>query len=178
MYVSHQFEEVLRLATHVVLIGDGRVAAQGDVASVSRDPALRAVLGPDAAGAVVEGEVERVDAAGIARVRIGAGRIAVPAQRAAAGLARARAGARERGGARHRGAARPRAGEPARGRDRRARARGPGSELVEVDVGGARLLARVSADRAAELDLAAGRRVWLVVSAATRAAAGFPGAAS
>ena len=41
---------------------------------------LRAVLGPDAAGAVVEGEVERVDASGTARVRIGPGRISVPAR--------------------------------------------------------------------------------------------------
>src|SRR6267142_7029143 len=52
VYVSHQFEEVLQLATHMVLISDGRVAAQGDVANVSRDPALRALLGRDAAGAV------------------------------------------------------------------------------------------------------------------------------
>ena len=29
IYVSHQFEEVLRLATHVVLLDHGRVAAQG-----------------------------------------------------------------------------------------------------------------------------------------------------
>ena len=58
VYVTHQFEEVLRLATHVVLIGEGRVLAQGDVSSVSRDPTLHALLGPDAAGAVVEGEVE------------------------------------------------------------------------------------------------------------------------
>ena len=29
IYVSHQFEEVLRLATHVVLLDNGRVAAHG-----------------------------------------------------------------------------------------------------------------------------------------------------
>ena len=56
--MSHQFDEVLRLATHVVLLDGGRVAAQGDVASVSRDPALRSVLGPGATGAVVDAEVE------------------------------------------------------------------------------------------------------------------------
>src|SRR5262249_46641074 len=68
VYVSHQFEEVLQLATHVVLIDGGRVAAQGDVANVSRDPALRALIGADAAGggggggggAVVGGEVWEV----------------------------------------------------------------------------------------------------------------------
>ena len=172
VYVSHQFEEVMRLATHVVLIREGRVAAQGDVASVSRDPMLRAVLGPDAAGAVVEGEVESVDGAGVARVRIGAGRIAVPAQRAA-GLARARTGARQRGGARDRGAARIAQSNLLEGRIAARGPDGPGSELVEVDVGGPRAAARAcrrSAPR--RCDLAAGRRVWLVVTAA-RVRGGF-----
>ena len=177
MYVSHQFEEVLRLATHVVLIRDGRVAAQGDVASVSRDPMLRAVLGPDAAGAVVEGEVESVDAAGTARVRIGAGRISVPAQRASVGWrVRVQVRASEVVLATEPPSGLAQAnlleGEiTGRGLD------GPGSELVEVDVGGSLLLARVSSDRAAELRLDAGRRVWLVISAA-RVRGGFPAASS
>src|SRR5262245_63223733 len=47
-----------------ILLDHGRVTAQGDVPSVSRDPALRRLLGPDMAGAVVEGDVESVDDAG------------------------------------------------------------------------------------------------------------------
>src|SRR5262249_26459287 len=73
VYVSHQFEEVLQLATHVVLIDGGRVAAQGDVANVSRDPALRALIGADAAGAVVEGGGGG-GGGGVGRGRGGAGR--------------------------------------------------------------------------------------------------------
>ena len=34
-YVSHQFDEVLRLATHLVVMDQGRVAAAGDVGAVS-----------------------------------------------------------------------------------------------------------------------------------------------
>ena len=46
VYVSHQFDEVLRLATRVVLLDAGRTVADGDIATVSRDPALRAIVGP------------------------------------------------------------------------------------------------------------------------------------
>ncbi len=35
IFVSHQFDEVLRLATHVVLLDNGKVAAQGSPAEIS-----------------------------------------------------------------------------------------------------------------------------------------------
>jgi molybdate transport system ATP-binding protein len=71
VYVSHQFDEVLRLASRVVLLDAGRVVADGDIATVSRDPKLRAIVGADSVGAVVAGSVERVDAAGLAMLRVG-----------------------------------------------------------------------------------------------------------
>jgi molybdate transport system ATP-binding protein len=71
VYVSHQFDEVLRLATRVVLLDSGRVLADGDLATVSRHPALREIVGPDAVGAVMAGVVERVDEAGLTMVRVG-----------------------------------------------------------------------------------------------------------
>jgi len=71
VYVSHQFDEVLRLATRVALLDAGRMVADGDIASVSRDPALRAIVGPDAVGAVLSGSVEQVDPAGLAQLRVG-----------------------------------------------------------------------------------------------------------
>jgi molybdate transport system ATP-binding protein len=72
VYVSHQFDEVLRLATHLVVMDGGRVIAGGDLAAVSLDPALRAIVGPDAIGAVLDGEiVGREDEAGFARLRLG-----------------------------------------------------------------------------------------------------------
>ena len=45
VYVSHQFDEVLRLATHVVLMDHGRVITQGAIEEVSLHPELRASLG-------------------------------------------------------------------------------------------------------------------------------------
>ena len=47
VYVSHQFEEVLRLATHLVLIEAGEVLAQGTVGAVSLAPQLQRIVGPD-----------------------------------------------------------------------------------------------------------------------------------
>ena len=77
VYVSHQFDEVLRLATRVVLLDAGRVVADGDIATVSRDSQLRAIVGPDSVGAVVAGLVERVDASGLAIVRVGDAELSV-----------------------------------------------------------------------------------------------------
>jgi molybdate transport system ATP-binding protein len=71
VYVSHQFDEVLRLASRVVLLDAGRVVADGDIATVSRHPALRAIVGPDAVGAVLSGTVEQVATTGLVQLRIG-----------------------------------------------------------------------------------------------------------
>jgi len=63
IYVSHQFDEVLRLATHIVLMQAGKVAAEGGITQMSLDPKLRALIGPDAVGAVIDGTVIGEDAA-------------------------------------------------------------------------------------------------------------------
>ena len=57
VYVSHRFDEVLRLATHIVLMQSGSVVAQGEIGTISLDRRLRALIGPDAVGAVVDGTV-------------------------------------------------------------------------------------------------------------------------
>jgi molybdate transport system ATP-binding protein len=57
VYVSHEFEEVLRLATHLVLLDAGRVVLEGPVTEVSLRPELRSIVGPDLTGAVLEGVV-------------------------------------------------------------------------------------------------------------------------
>ena len=61
VYVSHQFDEVLRLATHVVVLDRGRVAVDGDVNTVSLHPALRSIVGVENVGAVLDGTVLTVD---------------------------------------------------------------------------------------------------------------------
>src|SRR6202035_1612721 len=42
VYVSHNFDEVLRLATHIVLLESGQIVAPGGVGAVSMNPGLRA----------------------------------------------------------------------------------------------------------------------------------------
>jgi molybdate transport system ATP-binding protein len=80
VYVSHQFDEVLRLATHIVLMQSGTVAAQGGIGAMSLDRRLRAMIGPDAVGAVVDGTVIGSEpAGGLLRLRIGDGEIRVNA---------------------------------------------------------------------------------------------------
>src|SRR5437899_3775689 len=44
VYVSHEFEEVLRLATHVVLLDSGSVLAQGTPSEISLRPELRSIV--------------------------------------------------------------------------------------------------------------------------------------
>ncbi len=59
VFVSHQFEEVLRLAGEVVVMENGAVAGHGDVVAMSHSPALRAIIGSESLGAVVEGRRSR-----------------------------------------------------------------------------------------------------------------------
>jgi molybdate transport system ATP-binding protein len=164
IYVSHQFEEVLRLATHIVLLEAGRVVAQGDVAAVSLAPALRAVVGSDALGAVVEGEIEEVDrAAGLARLRVGTGRLTIQADELTAGRrVRVQLLARDL----------ILGVEPPHGLSVRNCLEGTlvrlipdaaRTHLVEIEVGGPRLIAQVTTSASAELNLCVGRRLWVLV---------------
>jgi molybdate transport system ATP-binding protein len=165
VYVSHQFEEVLRLATHVVVLDKGRAVASGDVGAVSLTPELRGIVGPDAAGAVVEGRVIGIDSAeGLATIALGAGFLRVATRSLAVEqkvrlqlLARDMILAIE---------------EP-RGLSVRNQLRGivrgvttdPGGDLIEVDAGGVTILARITAAATRELSLAPGNSVWVLVKA-------------
>jgi molybdate transport system ATP-binding protein len=163
VYVSHQFDEVLRLATRVALLDDGRMVAEGDLASVSRDPALRAIVGPDAVGAVLAGNVERADP-GLAQLRVGDALLSVELDGAAVGqriqiqvLARDVIVATE----------------PPRGLSVRnvvparvvAVTTDVGSAvLVELDIGRtATLLARITLRASQELSLGPDKRVWALI---------------
>jgi molybdate transport system ATP-binding protein len=165
IFVSHQFDEVLRLATHLVVLEQGRVAAAGDVGTVSLAPALRDIVGTDAVGAVVEGRVAAIDGAELAAVTIGAhSRLSVPARGLATGQRlRLRLLARDLILALH---------EP-QGLSVRNHLRGTvraiapdgDADLVEVDIGGATLLSRITPAATRELSLAPGIAVWVLVKA-------------
>ena len=46
VYVSHQFDEVLRLATHIVLMQSGTVVRRAGICAMSLDPHLRSIIVP------------------------------------------------------------------------------------------------------------------------------------
>jgi molybdate transport system ATP-binding protein len=165
VYVTHQFDEILRLATRVVLLDSGRVLTHGDLATVSRHPALREIVGPDAVGAVMSGVVEGADDAGLTLVRIGDAQLVVD-EPAHVGqriqiqvLARdvILAAARPIGlSVRNAVAARVVSVKPDVGR----------AVLVELDIGGAAtFLARITARASQELELVPQKEVWALIKA-------------
>ena len=78
VYVSHQFDEVLRLATHVVLLEAGRVLAHGPINEMSLRAELQSIVGPEHVGAVVDGVVTRLDEAdGTAELAVGTGTLQI-----------------------------------------------------------------------------------------------------
>ncbi|HTC16891.1 MAG TPA: molybdenum ABC transporter ATP-binding protein [Steroidobacteraceae bacterium] len=166
VYVSHQFEEILQLATHVVLLAAGEVLAQGTVEQMSLQPELQAIIGPDLVGAVLEGVVTRADpASGSAELALGSATLQVS-------LAQVRPGARVRVQLLARDvilALQPVAGLSVRnalaGSVSTVSADTYGGVLVSVDVGGATVLARITEAARRALDLRPGAAVWALVKA-------------
>ncbi len=77
--VSHALDEVVRLATTMVLIGEGRVIASGPVGAVMGRLDLSAATGHQEVGAVLDMTVARHDAAdGLSVLAFDGGRLAVP----------------------------------------------------------------------------------------------------
>jgi molybdate transport system ATP-binding protein len=189
IYVSHQFDEVLRLATHIVLMQSGMVAAQGGITQISLDPKLRALIGPDAVGAIIDGTVIGADgASGLTRVQVGNGEIKVEAARLAAGTRmRVQLLARDvivstrmpqylsvRNSLHGVVTAidDDAAGKAGDGGD-------VGSDLVSIDIGaGASILARVTRAATRELELAPGVPVWALIKAVSLRGHSFAAASS
>jgi molybdate transport system ATP-binding protein len=175
VYVSHQFDEVLRLATYVVMLEAGVVTAQGDLAAVSRRPELRAIVGPDSVGAVIEGTVGQLDSAtGLARLDIGANEMTVSANGLQMGqrvrihlLARDLILATEQ----------PRALSVRNILQGSVISTTPDdaqTQQIEIDIGGATVLARVTDDASTQLQLKAGSNVWVLVKAVSLRGHVFP----
>lgn len=62
VYVSHDFEEVLRLAEQVVLLDHGHVSATGPLQQICLSEPLHAIVGAGVIGTLLEATVQRVDA--------------------------------------------------------------------------------------------------------------------
>jgi len=163
VFVSHQFEEVLRLADEVVLLQEGAVAAHGDVISMSQSPALRAIVGAESLGAVIDGVTGAIDAAsGLAQIRVGSGQLRVEAaELRPAQPVRVQLLARDLILA-----IAPPSGLSVRnslaGRITRLEPDGT-AWLVFVDCGGVTLMVRVTADARAGLSLQIAQPVWVLI---------------
>lgn len=166
VFVSHQFEEVLRLAGNVVVLENGTVRGHGDVVTMSQAPALQAIIGAESLGAVVEGLTQEVDgASGLAQIQVGDGRLLVEA-------ADLRRGQRVRVQLLARDlilALAPPVGLSVRnslaGVITRLEPDGTRAWLVFADTGGATLMVRVTDDARSALALAVGQPVWVLVKA-------------
>ena len=168
VYVSHDFDEVLRVATHLVLMESGRTTAQGNLGEMSLNPAVRAIIGPDAVGAIVDGTVLGLDASsGLTRVRVGHGELKINCGRGAPGSKmRVQLLARDLIVATH----------PAQQLSVRNSLEGvvksigddvDDSDLIEIDIGGTLIMARITKAATRELHLVPGLRVWALVKTAS-----------
>jgi molybdate transport system ATP-binding protein len=177
VYVSHQFDEVLRLATHIVVMRSGKVAAQGDAGEMSLNPQLRAMVGPDAVGAIIDGTAIGEDAlSGLARVHVGQGEIRIQAPGIAPGTRlRVQFLARDiivsTRMPQHLSVRNNLRGVIAAVEDD-----GDGSDLISIDIGGALILARVTKAATRELGLAAGTAAWALVKSVSLRGHSFPAA--
>ncbi|MGE0716056.1 MAG: molybdenum ABC transporter ATP-binding protein [Alphaproteobacteria bacterium] len=163
VYVSHALAEVVRLATTVVVLADGKVAAAGPTAEMMSRLDLLPLTGRADAGAVLDAVVEGTDADGLTTLATVAGPLVVPRVGLARGTAlRVRIRAREVMLA----TARPEGISALNVLEGRVGALGGGEGSVvdvRVDCGGAPLLARVTRRSVAALGLAPGRPVFAVV---------------
>jgi molybdate transport system ATP-binding protein len=175
VYVSHDFDEVLRLATHIVLMESGTVVAQGSIGEMSLDRRLRALIGAEAVGAIIDGEVLGEDtASGMSRVRVGNGELKVQACGMAAGATvRVQLLARDiivsTQMPQHLSVR-----NNLRGVVSAVTCDDAHTDLVAIDIGGTAVLARVTKAATRELSLEPGMAVWALVKSASLRAIPFP----
>ncbi|HWW31347.1 MAG TPA: molybdenum ABC transporter ATP-binding protein [Steroidobacteraceae bacterium] len=164
VYVSHNFDEVLRLATYLVLMESGKTVAQGGIADMSLNSGVRAIIGADAVGAVVDGTVLGMDpSSGLTRVGVGSGELKVLSETTAPGsklrvqlLARdliVATRAPQQLSVRNilTGVVTAVTGDEGE------------ADLIAIDIGGTTIMARVTHAATRELKLTAGLPVWALV---------------
>ncbi len=164
VYVSHHFDEVLRLATHLVLMESGKTIAQGNLSEMSLNPGVRAIIGADAVGAIVEGTVlGRDPASGLLRVQVGHGELKVHFGAAAHGaklrvqlLARDLIVATQ--APQHLSVRNSLSGTVTA-----VISDDEDADLIGIDIGGTIIMARVTKAATRELGLAPGLPVWALV---------------
>ena len=161
LYVSHAAEEVVRLADHIVMLGEGRVMAAGELRATMARLDLPTAFTEDA-GVVVEGRVaEHDDHYHLTRLDFPGGAVWVSRQAAELGRTqRFRIHARDVSLADHQVEGSsivnllPVVIEDIVGADT------PAHVLVRMDAGGTPLVARITRRSSEQLVLRPGRRMW------------------
>ena len=166
LYVSHEIEEVVRLAGHMALLSDGSVAAFGPVHDLMGQIELRRLVGRYEGGAVIEARVAGQDLqTGLARLAFAGGELVVPDVDALIGeTLRVRVRARDVSIA----IEQPRGVSVLnclRGRIAQIGAEPGASVDVRIDVSGTPILARITRHSAERLRLVEGLEVWAMVKA-------------
>ncbi|GAC1305602.1 MAG: hypothetical protein NVSMB10_09680 [Steroidobacteraceae bacterium] len=164
MYVTHDFDEVLRLATHLVLMDAGTVVAAGSVGEMSLHPRLRSIIGPDEVGAIIDGTVIAIDPANrLTRVGVGAGELRIRTSPLPTGTAlRVQLLARDIiVSTREPSHLSVRNNLAAVVRD--VQGDDADTDLVTLDIGGAVIIARVTRAATRELGLTRGMPAWALV---------------
>jgi len=167
IYVSHQYDEILRLATSLVLMREGSVVAQGTVSELSHSPQLRPLVGSDLTGTVIDARAMALDDSGLMRVGVGSGELRLPAGGCIVGQAlRLHLLARDviiATGPWTASSIRNCIAGTIAGIEHEA----PASDLISIDVGaGQRLMARVTPAATKALGLHLGQSVWAMIKAA------------
>ena len=175
VYVSHNFDEVLRLATDLVLMQAGKVVAQGRLSEMSLNKDLRSIIGPEAVGAIVDGIVlGRDDMSGLTRLQVGHGELKVQQVDAAVGtILRVQLLARDIIVAtqppQHLSVRNILAGVITAVSDDDA-----GSDLIAIDIGAVHIMARVTKAATRELALKVGQPAWALVKAVSLRGHSYP----
>jgi molybdate transport system ATP-binding protein len=163
--VTHDFEDVVRLATHVLLLQSGRSVAWGPVSTLMSRPDLTWLRDAVGLGSVFDAEVARMLVArGLLELSFKGGTLLTPIRDVGTGTkVRVRIPAREVILASH----------PPQGLSLHNMLAGTVSAIhaeeafdqvmVQVAIGDIRLLAEVTSDAVARLDLAAGVQVYALI---------------
>lgn len=165
LYVTHTIEEVSRLATRMIMLADGRIAAVGTIAELLERIDLWPLTGPAAAGALLEARLEQTRD-GMTALSIAGQRLRLPAIVGTPGtVIHLRLAAKDVAIA----TSRPTGLSIRNVLDARIlRIDTPAPVLAEVllEVGDQRLRAEITREAAAELGLAPGQQVFALIKSA------------
>ncbi len=163
LYVSHSLPEVARLATTIAVVEAGRLAAFGPAAEILSDPGTAPLLGLRDAGAILTARIAAQEEDGLTRLQTGAGPLWLPRVAGAAGqVVRIRIAAQDV----ILSLTRPEGLSALNLLPATVLAlhegEGPGT-MVQLDLAGQKLLARVTRRSAQALGLTPGQPVFAVV---------------